>query len=156
MNPAHCARHHIGSSEFSTYFSEGTNRFTMTKNDTVIPHSHMICPGWYPHTQGCKPEKHSAKSLIKRFLIGHVPYLCNHLGACQYSFTPAPHVPPSAPRGSEGKGEGRQTCFAAPTLNPLQHCFSVSRRRWCFLPTFGAAITVFKCQIAASTCISSS
>jgi len=32
------------------------------------------------------------------FLIGRVPYLCNHcVGGCQYSFALAPHLPSSSP-----------------------------------------------------------
>jgi|GEM_PF-4822625 len=41
--------------------------------------------------------------------------------------------PPSSPRGGEeggwGEGEGRRSYSAAPTLQPLQPCFSASRRR---------------------------
>ncbi len=75
------------------------------------------------------------------FLIGHVPYLCDHcVGGCQRSFASDPHLPLSAPRGGaeggQGEGEGRQACAAAQTLTPLQPCSSASRSRICCPPTF--------------------
>jgi hypothetical protein len=64
--------------------------------------------------------------------IGHVPYPCDHcVGGCQYSFAPAPYLPPSAPRGGAeggwGEGEGAKRApqhrqrYCVPLASLIKH-----------------------------------